>query len=349
MRSRIRFYDRSGTPFEEIAASTTREWLLNDFGGCSFVIPRRSSKLIREVVEYGVRVLVTNPYTKPWGGVIDTPRAWTRNGLRVTAYSGELAISFYEDQSVDAETHVIRAPQKLIGTAGSIYTQIINLANQTEDSLIRLGTIHGDGVDREQTLKGDYLTNIKAVASRAGNDFDIVPEEQGNNTLLFRANWYSRKGETLDITLEQGVNIQARDEILLEQGVIKNSVMGIGAGSTESSRLGAVRVDEESRMRFGLRQGSVTYSTVKEAATLINNTEVYLAANKFPRSTAMVNCVKSELFREINEGDVVRLILHDAGFLDDQTIGTNVLTRVLGMRAVDEHGTMEYLLDQFME
>jgi len=347
MRSRIRFYDRSGVPFEEIAASTTREWLLNDSGECTFVIPKRSEKLLREVVEYGNRILVTNPYTKPWGGVIDTPRVWTRRGLRVTAYSSELALSFYEDQSVDSETNLIRAPQKLIGTAGSIFSQIINLANQTEDSLIRLGTIHGDGVDREQSLKGDYLTNIKSLAARSGNDFEVTPQELGNNTLLFRASWYARKGDALDITLEQGVNIQARDETLLEQGVIKNSVMGIGAGSTESSRLGALRVDEESRQRFGLRQGSVTYSTVKEAATLINNTDTFLGVSKFPRSTAMVSCVKSDLFREINEGDTVRLVLHDAGFLDDQTIGTDTTTRVIGARAVDDNGTMEYLLEAF--
>lgn len=349
MRSRIRFYNRSGIPIEEITASTTREWLLNDFGECSFVFPKRSSKLIREVVEYGNRIFVTNPYTKPWAGVIDTPRTWTRKGLRVTAYSGEFAMGFYEDQAIDYTTNLIRTPVKLIGTAGSIYSQIINYANQMEDSLVRVGSIYGDGIDREQTLKGDFLTNIREVSKRAGNDFEIVPEEQSNNTLLFRANWYSRKGQTLDVTLEQGVNIQVKDEILLEQGVIRNTVMGVGAGSTDGSRVGAIRADRLSQMRFGMRQASASYATVKEVATLISNTEVFLRANRYPRSTAMVTCVDTNTFREINEGDVTKLILHDAGFLDDGSIGTNVMDRVLGMRAMDEAGTMDYLLDTFSE
>lgn len=347
MASRIRFFNRRGIPLEEIVATTKRSWLLNKTGDCTFQMSRRDDKLIKSVVANGNIVLITNPDTKPWVGVLDTPRAWMRKGPVFTAYQADIIFQYQEDQLVDPASNVIRLPITLKGTAGSIFEQIINRGNEYDDTLIRVGEVHKGGVDRQETLNSNYLSHVRAIAERAANDFDVTPEVQANNTLLLRGNWYAQKGSVKDITLEEGVNIECQDEIANEQGTIVNSVMGIGSGATAGTRIGALSQDALSMLQFGPRRGSATFSSVKDVATLIDNTLSHVKKYGWPRMTSRVNIVDKSLFKEVDEGDIVSLILHNAGFLDDEVVGTRTPSRISGLQAIDENGTMECLIDEF--
>ena len=349
MRSRIRFYNRSGVPIEEIDADTTRSWLLNDVGECTFTIPKRNPKLLRYVFEFGNFVLVTNQYTSPWVGVLDTPRVWTKRGPRMTAYSAEYQLSKRIDQERDPATNLLRLPVTLIGTSGELFRQIINRANVQENTLLRPGRIFMDGVTRQETLKSKYLTHVQNISKRSGQDFDVTHYLTSSNQLYLDANWYARKGVTRTIALEEGVNIRLNEEIMIEQGEIQNNVIGVGSGSVDSSRLAAQSTNKFSASRFGLRDAVVTYSTVTEYPTLEDNVKNYTIKSSYPRLTARVTCTEKEIFNQMAVGDTVPLILHSAGFLATDVLGLRTTTRVLGLQAYDETNTLDVLIDEFLE
>jgi hypothetical protein len=349
MRSRIRFYNRQGIPLDEVDADTIRSWLLNEVGECTFVIGKRNPKLLKYLIEFGNFILVTNEHTSPWVGVIDLPRAWTRRGPRVTAYSAEHILKKRYDQVNDPVTSLLKLPVTLTGTAGELFTQIVNLANVPEDTILEAARIFKDGVTRQETLKSDYLTHIKNISLRSGQDFDVRYSLSATNQLSLQANWYSRKGQTRGIALEEGVNIRLNDEVMIEQGEIINSVVAIGSGSVDSSRLAAVAKSPASIRQYGLREGVVTYSTVTELPTLQNNADVFVRQNAYPRLTARITCTEQEIFDQMETGDVLPLILHTAGFLGSDVLGLRTTTRILGLQAFDQTGTLDVLVDEFTE
>jgi hypothetical protein len=346
MHSRIRIYNRAGVPIGEISATTKRSWLLNNYGECTFVIGKRSPKLQESLIEFGNFVLVTNQYTKPWVGVIDTPRAWTKNGPRITAYSAEILLSYRDGLSVNSSNNMLNDQIKLTGKAGTIFRQLVNIGNEHEDMLVRIGSIYADGADRQETLSVDFLSHARNVAGRSGNDFDVLPWLQENNTLLFTANWYAKKDKAANVTLEEGVNIEVKEEGLIEQGVIVNSITGVGVAEMDMPSLGIFYEEAASVAKYGKRQSSTTYGTVSEVATLTENVKNYAQRNAYPRATANVTCVKSAMYTSISEGDTVRLRLHSSGFLPNKELGFDKNVRVLGMQANDDKNTLDLVLDE---
>lgn len=344
-RSRIRIFDRNGVWIEEFEASTTRSWILNDYGECTFTIGILNPKLKRTAIEFGNIVLVTNADSIPWVGVIDTPRTWTRFGVKVTAYQAEFILSFRREQFVEGNT--ISIPKTLSGKAGAIFSQIISLANAQEDTLIRQGDIYIDGADRQETLTTDYLTHVRNISQRSFNDFDIAHYFIDGGKLLLRASWYKSKGDTLTQILQEGLNIEVSDEVMTEQGNIFNSVIGLGEG-TEIERFAAFAKDEDSISRFGLRQGLTSYTGVTQLSTLQNNVTSYVKQSLSAQSTLKVACTDPNVFRTIKPGDTIRLMLNSAGFRENGNIGTDKYLRVVAMQALDETGKMEILLETFL-
>lgn len=334
---------------EEFDANTTRSWLLNDVGECTFTIGKRNPKLKKYAIEFGNYILVTNRYTDPWVGVIDVPRVWTRRGPQVTAYSAEHLFSKRIDQDRDPTTNLLVAPVTLEGVAGEIYRQLINRANRREDTLLRPYSIFMDGVPRQETIKSNYLTHVKNLSTRTGQDFDVTHVLSANNELSLSANWYVSKGVGRTIALEEGVNIELGEEIMVEQGTLHNSVVGVGAGSVDSSRLAAIAKVARSQLVYGLREAVVTYSTVTEFPTLQDNVNVYANKNAYPRLTARIICTEQGLFTDLNVGDTIPLIFHSAGFATTEDLGLSTTTRIIGLQAHDDKGTMDVLVDEFIE
>lgn len=346
MHSRIRIFNRLGVPVGEVSATTKRSWMLNNYGECTFVISKRDPKLQQGLIEFGNIVLVTNPYTKPWCGIIDTPRTWTRNGPRVTAYSAEILLSYRDNLGVNPSTSLLNALETLTGKAGSLFQQIVIRMNATEDTLVRAGTTFMSGADRQETLNSDLLTHTRNIAERSGNDFDITAAVNDNNTISFLANWYEKKAKNINVVLEEGVSIELKDETMIEQGVIANSIIGAGVADIDMPSIGAFYQDSASVLRFGTRQASVTYGTVSEVATLTENVKTLTARSAYPRATAAVTCVKRDMYKSIEEGDTVRLVLHNAGFGANKTLGFDKSVRVLGMQANDDRNTVDLILDE---
>lgn len=346
MHSRIRIYNRQGVPVGEVSATTKRSWMLNNIGECTFVISKRNPKLEQGLIEFGNIVFVTNPYTKPWCGIIDTPRTWTRNGPRITAFSAEVLLSYRDNLSVNPSSSLLNSLETLRGKAGSLFQQIVVRMNDTEDTLVRTGVTFMSGADRQETLNTDLLTHTRNIAERSGNDFDITAAVQDNNTISFLANWYEKKQLNSNIVLEEGVNIELKDEMMVEQGIISNSIVAAGVAELETPSIGAIYQDSASITRFGTRQASVTFGTVSEVATLVENVKTLTARSAYPRATASVTCVDKSMYKSISEGDTVRLVLHKAGFMANKTLGFNKSVRVLGMQANDDRNTVDLILDE---
>ncbi len=345
-RSRIRVFDKNGTWIEEFDASTIRSWILNDYGECAFTLSILNPKVRQAVLEFGLIVLVTNKDSKPWVGVIDTPRTWLKNGVKIMGYQAEFLLSFRNNQGVDAQSNTLLVDTTLAGKAGALFSQIIGLANLQEDLLIRAGEIYADGADRQETLSADFLTHVRNIAERSGNDFEIVPEIQEGGNLLLKANWYKSKGATLPLILQEGLNIELTDETLVEQGTIVNSSIGLSEGG-EDARLAALVEDQDSIDRYRLRQKLNSYIGVTQLPTLIENTTYYLEQNSDARAILKVTCIDPDVFRHLSAGDTVRLILNSAGFRTDGSIGTDKYVRIVALQAIDDRGVMEILLETF--
>lgn len=345
-RSRIRIFNRSGVWIEEFEASTVRSWILNDYGECTFSISLLSPKLKRSAIEFGNIVLVTNKDSIPWVGVIDTPRTWTKNGVKVTAYQAEFILSFRSDQIVDTNGNSLNPATTLTGKAGALFSQIIARANNQEDTLLRTGEISIDGADRQETLTTDYLTHVRNIAERSSNDFDVTPAFIEGNKLILKANWYAKKGDQLTLILQEGLNIELKNETMIEQGSIFNSVVGLGEG-TEIERFAAISKNTDSISRYGLRQGFISYTGVTQFATLQENVNSFVDQKSDAQATLNVTCVDPDIFRYIKLGDTVRLILQTAGFLENGNLGTDKYVRVVAMQAIDDSGKMEMLLEAF--
>lgn len=345
-RSRIRIFDKSGTWIEEFDASTIRSWILNDYGECAFTLSVLNPKVRQAVLEFGLFVLVTNKDSKPWVGVIDTPRTWVKNGVKIMAYQAEFLFSFRDNQSVDAQTNTLLVNTTLTGKAGALFSQIISLANAQEDLLIRAGEIYADGADRQETLTADFLTHARTIAERSGNDFEVIPDIQESGALLLKANWYKKKGATLPLILQEGLNIELTDETLVEQGTITNSAIGLSEGG-EDTRLAALVKDQDSVNRYRLRKKLVSYVGVTQLPTLTENTTYYLEQNADARAILKVTCIDADVFKYLSVGDTVRLILNSAGFRSDGSIGTDKYVRIVALQAIDDRGVMEVLLETF--
>lgn len=345
-RSRIRIFNRSGVWIEEFEASTVRSWILNDYGECTFTISILDPKLKRSAIELGNIVLVTNADSIPWIGVIDTPRTWTKYGVKVTAYQAEFILSFRSDQLIDTSNNSMNTATTLTGKAGALFSQIISRANSQEDTLIRAGEVFVDGADRQETLTTDYLTHVRNIAERSGNDFDVTHYFIDGGNLLLKANWYIKKGDTLPLILQEGLNIELTDETMTEQGNLFNSVVGLGEG-TEIERFAAIAKNTDSIERYGLRQGFISYTGVTQFATLQENVTSYVDQKSDAQATLKVACVVPAVFRYIKPGDSLRLVLTSAGFRDNGNLGTDKYVRIVGMQAIDDMGKMEILLESF--
>lgn len=347
MQSRIRFYDRSGKPLNEISANTKRSWLLNDFGECSFVFNKRDPKLTKSLVEFGNFVLVTNKYTKPWIGVIDLPRTWTRHGPKITAYSAEVLLSYHEVIKASTTNGIMVEPPTIEGSAGVLFKQMLDDFMSQNASILGIGSVYEGGVQRQQKLTSDFLTHAREIAARSGNDFDITAVVSSGRALALKANWYEKRGRLIEARLEEGKNIQLREDTLTEQGKIQNIITGIGADQEDGTKIGSVYVEADSVARYGKRHATLVYGDVTELETLEENIRNYAASNAYPIVGLRAVCTDKNLFPSISPGDTANMVLRTAGFTKNETLGMNETVRVLGTQADDKANTLEIVFENY--
>lgn len=322
LKDRIRIFDRSGAEVAGFQAEVARSWAIGTEGRASFEYSSIKTNIVNErVLKFGNILLIENSRLPAWVGVIDTPRQWDARTITVNAYTMERYFKW----------RVGPPEQKLSGSAGSIFAQMVNYINNQELTVLRNGNIWTGGTYREETLNPVTLDrNLEQLQQRSLEEYEFAPSAGGR--LLVYANWAYRLGTYTPLTLleaENGGNIEK--PTMREDGDITNWIIGYGDGMSWTSRPYRYATDGASWGKYGLRQTGQEYNGVSQTATIDNNNTEYLTKNKEPRKIFEVTALNvGNTFDFLRLGNRVAVKFIKLGFTNG-VLGTSVNTRILGM------------------
>ncbi len=324
---RVRIFNRERFQVAEFRASVQRSWTLNGEGRAQFTYPNRKSDVVNEsVLNYGNYLLVENSSLPAWVGVIDTPRSWTADNVTVSAYTPERILQY----RIGELNKTVTAP------AGAIFEYIINRVNLAESTAFEVGAIYRGGISRQETFNPKPLSDsLRRIQERSKEDYLFFPRIESDGRLTIVAEWYQKAGMDFDIALSQGKgggNIEATNYgLMVEDGEIRNELLGYGAGASWASKPNAKTTDISSIYKYGLRQKAIEYNSVRTVAGLVDNinTEIVKSAHSIKRFG--INALNvGDTFRYINIGNSLDLQFENFGFFDG-VVGYKGRVRIIGM------------------
>ena len=167
MSTRVRFFNRDGSQAAEIECTCTRTWVLNAIGQAAIQIPLNDDKLTLDNTNFGQLVLIEHPRAGNWGGKVFTP-------YRENDTEGYAEIIAYTAEYILKQRRVVNVT--FTGTAGQIFQQLIGLANQPEDTRIRIGSIENAGLSWTQTVDiSDAYSVLVDIAKKSQQYWSIEP------------------------------------------------------------------------------------------------------------------------------------------------------------------------------
>lgn len=318
-----------GDRFGNVIAELTGElgpvsWRLNEVGKASLIMPRDDPKATEKNLRFGNRVIILFDNGLPnWGGIIDTPRTWDTDGsITATFYSAEQILGYRitdKGRYFDAQT------------PGGILQALLQEANAIRATGILPGTIGGgSSLHYPDYHFKDLLTILTdSITGRlSDHEFYIEPILSGG-VIRFYLSLYSRLGRVKSgVALVEGRNLT--DIKLREEGPLVNywalagGVTG-GGDSWGDDRITAIRENEESIGKYGLRQDSEITPDVVIQATLDANADKNLAETKEPTNLWDLKAISAAPaeYSAYHIGDTVRLFAPSYGFG-----GTNTTIRL---------------------
>lgn len=336
MTSRIVVYDKSGGAIAEISANVRRSWELNKYQTATFAMANEDAKAQERFLQFGNFILVEHEKLGSWAGMIDTPREWGYRQFTVKAYSGEYILT----------TRRGPTSETLEGSPGAVFQQMVEKANQSAATLIRIGTIYSGGRTRKEPYNlEDPYEAVKKLAEGCGQEWDITPGIDAGGRLYFEANWYEKKGSTQLIKLEETLNMELGNQPMTEQGHLINDLVGFGPGMTWESKSSVRLIDAESAGDYGIRQDSKDYGPEDEG-TIEENTRASLAKWKMPRRTFSVKALDvGDLFFALRVGNRLPVRFINVGF-NPEGFGMETVVRILGMTYDDISNRVEMVVDE---
>jgi len=248
MTERILIYDRRGHALAEIDCHASRAWAINDKSKGKIIIGLNDPKHVEHVFRYGNLVVMKHATAGDWGGVIRAPIQWSAGDKELTL---ESAASLLEDR---VAAHKV----KFEGSGGAIFSSLIDLANEPEDTRLRVGSAEGTGRSLKEKVYDETLYDaLVRLGERTGYEWQFAPVEDAFGQLTFEGRWAARLGVFTGFGLAEGEggNIELPKRILVEQGRIANDVYAFGSSGAESERKRARAFDVDSIALYGLRQG----------------------------------------------------------------------------------------------
>lgn len=300
-------------------------WRLNDWGAAEFSLPISDQHAREEILRFGNRVLVQfDNGLEAWGGVLDTPREWTADGvIRCSVVSGESLLDWRI------------TPKSLYFNAVSpahIFETVVSTANNTYPSGVLLGDVGGGDTVHYPDYHYDRVLEViqDSICRRmTTHDFEIRPMLV-NQRIIFYAYLHERRGQHKPgLALIEGQNIVSMS--MTEQGPIVNAwtlAGGVTSGGDGwgADRLTAYADDPDSINKYGLRERAEIQSGVVIQETLDRNAANNLARTKHPQrlfDLEVANLPPAE-FGDYGIGDTLPLIAPSYGF-----DGTDTLVRLL--------------------
>lgn len=253
---RVRVFTRNGICLADLRVTVDRNMSINAEGEAEFDISRNDPNCREDYLRFGNWLLVENSKFETWVGMIDTPLIKQRRFLHVTAYTPE---RLFRKRNVPRQL-------KLSGSAGTIFTELVNLINRAEGTIISIGDIWTGGRQfPAENLSGDTLADcLDALVERSGGEYSFTPVVH-RGQLRIEANWHETMGISSYFVLEESWNISDEASAVRIQGQIENELWGYGNGASQTDRPTATFRDDESSGWYGLMQGSRVYSDYQSA------------------------------------------------------------------------------------
>lgn len=342
--SRVTVYSNTGYYLAELDVATTRTWVQNDIGTCVFAIAQSDAKCTESLLQYGNLVLVEHSTLPDWVGVIDVEREWHAGRVIQKVSSGERILG-------------LRAMpmQTISGAAGYLFTQMLGFANASGGLRVYKGDVDAGGTVMKMELSVSLLEHVRQLAGMSPHQFSVTPYLYASGLLTLRANWYRHSKKNV-FTIREGHNspLELSSPIMVEQGEFWTEVIGYSDSATGDSRItsGPIR-DEEAFSLYNLRQTNVTFTGVKDKATLIEMTKNYLKRNAAPRAVVTLKLAdvldasgNSIYFEKLRLGTIFTIELNSAGFRQ-QGIGYSETFRITGMSYSDLENKVELTVEVY--
>lgn len=339
--------DKEGKAISDVQAIFDRAWLLNGYEQCSFTISAKKELARLDDFTFGNYLTITDDELPIWGGYFDPNQPWSTTGkVGMNAYSGEKLFG----------TRAYKSEKLLKGSPGAIYRQIIEAMNSVIPwaTLIRTGNIYDGGDSREETISTKALyDDVLRISARSGNDFYVEPVIQ-DGILNFDGHWYAKRGEVKDFALEEGVNVEAKDNVIEYQGEIWNYIFAFGNAATGSERETAIAYNQVSIDRYGPRMYPLSVDS-NNKATVQASADVFLKYYANPRRTFNLTVggkrvredAKSTVFKTLRIGDTVDLNLYSPGYENGKS-GVETKVRIFGMTHRGKRNTMELTANEVL-
>lgn len=339
MPSRVTLFNHSGGFISDVRASAPRSWVMNAApvpGECNLPISKYDAKADLHHFQFGNYVLVRHESLPDWVGVIVDHRS-AGGYINVKALQCEFVL---EKRKTPIMT--------LSGTAGSIFTQILELGNAEpfNEKLIYPGSIHTASPNRKIQIGNDSLSVIQDLAARSGNDFDITPTLDVNGRLYLTGNWYQRKGIITNKYLRESKHLKLTDGVLeMDARATVNYLEGRGDASTDATRQSAIRFDEESIATIGLNQTAQVFSANSEKTTIENATLNLLLQTKDPfRVYDLTAANVGDIFDYLDTGNVHMLSLRTTWFEEIEE-----LVEIIGMEYDDDVDQCRLVVERYKD
>lgn len=326
-KERIRIFKRDGSAIAEFRANVPRSWVIGTEGRAQFDYSTRKTDIVNEdVLQFGNWLLIENDQLPPWVGVIDTPRTWATRKVTISAYTPEHVFGW----------RIGPLEEVITGSAGTIFTRLINRVNQAEQTIIRAGSIWYGGPQRQETINPTLLNqNLKQLWENSHEDYAWTPRVGADGRLVVYGKWVPILGEETGALLHEGKgggNIEAVDRIMIEDGPILNSILAYGDGETWTSRPNVTVKGAGSIGRYGLREVGEEFRSTQSITTLTANATAKLAEFSTPARSFQLNALNvGDTFKYISLGNILKLQLQSVGF-GMGGLGFMGRVRIIGMQ-----------------
>lgn len=340
MTTRTTIYDRGGRLLAELDVMVKRSWVKNKPGSASFAISTLDAKCIEEYLQFGNLVLIEHDKLPSWCGYITTPREWGNGVVSVNA-SGMMGR--WSGRSGVGEVNYGGSP-------GYAIEGFIREMNARDDTRIRMGERVLDGIAEVGSVPNTskMLEFISQMVDEFKNCLlEFEPGKDDSGRLVVMANWRKLPEEVGLTVLMEGHNIEAVNNVLVEQGTIANKLWLQSKGETKQDRKVIELVDSESIERYGMY----------ELSEQVNNSNTYvqepieeialdkLSKMKNPRKLYNFKVLDvGEAWNEMRVGAQFRCELYSAGFYGS-SFGSFSTVRVNGM-TFSENGRLEITCEE---
>lgn len=320
--SRYEIYNPMLHKIAEIEVAGIRSWTLNcypDVGRLQFWLPvfgvdgKVFPKTTLTNLNAGNIVVVTHTPSKnsdgsfngvlpQWVGHIQPPQEWNYGKLQVTAYAAEDILAYRPMPLVT-----------LSGTPGSIFAQILGLANDQGGTPIQPGSIDLGGYNISMDVSLSALEEIKRLSAGMGNDFDITASVDTSGNLVLLGNWYPSKGVSTGVLLNNK-NSELKSPQYTEQGRFYNKVIGFSDADSHGNRVSATAIDNNSPTT-ALLAINVVFQGTKKVAQVQSMANAYLASHRLPLRTFSPTILdRGNIFSALQVGNALAFSNSYVGF-----------------------------------